>query len=559
MNLPASVLMLLVFATFKVDAKLRGARKLQSEAPCGCSGCSTVWNTLAGGHSCGARIDWLKTTQGLDENNACIKIGESEFPSECGACNPNSCIQNAPTLSPTAAQTSPPTPSLNNAPCGCSECRTTWNLLAGEYSCGDRIEWLKRTQGLDENDACIIVGESEYPSQCGGCNPNACDQNSSTLTPSASPTSQPSPSPTSQPSPAPTSQPSPTPTNQPTPLPTNASMVNTFCNCNTCTEDVWNSDADGFTCGNRIAWLRDTMGRTEEQACSSVAGEEFPIKCRGCDPNTCEGGGNTPNPPSSVKCGAAVDSSGSSNTMCQNALWTPTNDPSMHCFAYGGPGDPCHLSNNNDPNDGLDKDPSKCSGDTLYLWDEPDTQGRSYTWAGRAWNDYANRFANELRLMRQAGTKVTTPLIRAGESEFIKTNVDAFFDSCGASCRDPNSPAYIDIIAVNAFCGPWNGAPLYCRGGADFITAEVQKVTAVYNLPAYITNWSKLRTSSTDDQVDAIEAIDGFFVSGSPIERVYWFGATDYGGGSANNFLTNTIADGRSLGQLWKAKCDALN
>ena len=532
-----AILWTLLVIGSKVNAKLGGRQNLQDESPCGCSECKAVWNTLAGQFSCGDRIEWLKSSQGLSEEDACVHVAELEFPYTCGACNPNGC-----------------TPMR----CGCNDCtERVWENDADGFTCGDRITWVQNS-GLSERDACNLVAHSQFPTNCLGCSPETCGQN------------------------APTSPPTAAPTNQPTHAPTNAPTVKTFCNCQTCTEDVWNSDADGYTCGARISWVLEVMGHPEDQACHLVAGEEFPIKCRGCDPNACarEGSGvQEPKPSISVpltpvepapvprtppngnnpKCGGAVNTSGSSNTMCQNALWTPTNDPSMHCFAYGGPGDPCHLSNNNDPNDGLDKDPSKCSGDTLYLWDEPDTQGRSYTWAGRAWNDYANRFANELRLMRQAGTKVTTPLIRAGESEFIKTNVDAFFDSCGASCRDPNSPAYIDIIAVNAFCGPWNGAPLYCRGGADFITAEVQKVTAVYNLPAYITNWSKLRTSSTDDQVDAIEAIDGFFVSGSPIERVYWFGATDYGGGSANNFLTNTIADGRSLGQLWKAKCDALN
>ena len=35
------------------------------------------------------------------------------------------------------------------------------------------------------------------------------------------------------------------------------------------------------------------------------------------------------------------------------------------------------------------------------------------------------------------------------------------------------------------------------------------------------------------------QAIDAFFDEGSPVQRVYWFGATDYGGGTVNNFLTD--------------------
>jgi len=85
----------------------------------------------------------------------------------------------------------------------------------------------------------------------------------------------------------------------------------------------------------------------------------------------------------------------------------------MHCFAYGGSSDPCSLNNHNDVNDGLDKDPSLCLGDTFYLWDEPDTQGHDYTWAGEKWLLYSQRFAYELEHMKSRGTKVTSPLVRA--------------------------------------------------------------------------------------------------------------------------------------------------
>ena len=72
------------------------------------------------------------------------------------------------------------------------------------------------------------------------------------------------------------------------------------------------------------------------------------------------------------RCGAAVNA-GQQN--CDPGLYAPTGDAAMHCYAYGGPSDPCALNNNNDANDGLDKDPSACvTGDTFFLWDEPDTQ-----------------------------------------------------------------------------------------------------------------------------------------------------------------------------------------
>jgi hypothetical protein len=398
--------------------------------------------------------------------------------------------------------------------CGCAGCdESVWTTMAGDHSCGDRITWLETSRGRSEIEACSQVAESEFASDCGACDPNTC--------------------------------------NPPTP--------EIRCGCNDCTEAIWNTDAGGDTCGNRISWLQTAKGYSEEDACRLIADAEFPLQCSDCDSEKCDGKTTTLLPLNGHKCGGAVDTSSSAENECKSSLWDPTGDNSMHCFAYGGDGDPCHLSNTNDLRDGLDKDPSNCSGDTFYLWDEPDTQGKDYTWAGTTWVGYASSFRSEIISMREAGTKVTSPLIRAGGKDVIIGAVDAFFAACGSGCRDPSSPAYIDTIAVNAFCGSWNGAPLYCRGGADFILSEVTKVWDAYNLPVYITNWSRLSTSNSMDQVDAINAIDAFFVDGSPIERVYWFSATDYGGGSTHNFLTSTLNDRTTkLGELWKNKCDSL-
>ena len=162
--------------------------------------------------------------------------------------------------------------------------------------------------------------------------------------------------------------------------------------------------------------------------------------------------------------------------------------------------------------------------------------------------------------MRAAGTRVTSPLMRSGDADVIPNNVRAFFEACGAPCVDPTSPAYIDIIAINSFCGPWNGGN--CDAAVAFIVGEIGKVVEDWDVPVYITNWSYLSSDSVQDQVVALESIDGFFVDGSPVERVYWFGAQDFGGGTTNNFLTNTVtgSDGEvtTLGALWKAKCDGL-
>jgi hypothetical protein len=160
--------------------------------------------------------------------------------------------------------------------------------------------------------------------------------------------------------------------------------------------------------------------------------------------------------------------------------------------------------------------------------------------------------------MRARGVKFTSPLLKAGESGVIASNLNEFYDACGPACRNPGSPAYINVNAVNAFVGPWNTAGVEgCRDAATFITNEVK----AYNsdgLPWYITNWSRLGTTNIDDQAYAMEVIHLFFGGGSPIERIYWFGATDYGGGSSNNFLTQFTASGQTLGQVWKANCDTL-
>jgi hypothetical protein len=71
----------------------------------------------------------------------------------------------------------------------------------------------------------------------------------------------------------------------------------------------------------------------------------------------------------------------------------------MNCYVYGGEFDPCHLNYNNDVNDGVDKDPSNCSGGTFYFWDEPDAPGRSYARSGAARAGYAAKFGMELMLM----------------------------------------------------------------------------------------------------------------------------------------------------------------
>lgn len=429
---------------------------------CGCPGCNEdAFNNFAGEFKCGDRINYLQSSLGFSERDACARVAGAEFPEACGICDPDNCIEEP---------FPPPPPSRTR--CGCPECEQIWYMMAGEYTCGERIEWLQSDTSTvasgpyDELSACSKVASEEFSNECGKCDPSRCNR-SVTMAPSNAPTT--------------------ILTKEPTRSPTSTS---------------------------------------------------------------------------SQKCGGAVNASSDSSQTCQSDLWNPTGDTTMHCFAYGGRGDPCHLNNNNDPDDGRNKSPSSCFGDTFYLWDEPDTQGKSYRWAGQTWLEYSRRFSNELRALKAQGTKITSPMLTSGSEGTITRNLGEFLSSCGPACTDRSDPAYIDVIAVNSFCGDFNG-PTGCRGGASFIYKEVLNASSTFgNRPVYITNWSRLQTSDPWDQVGAINAIEEFFPSSAAsrrvVERVYWFGATDFGGNSSNNFLTQILADGKTLGELWKEKCDSL-
>lgn len=102
---------------------------------CGCPSCTpTIWNTLAGQYSCGARISWLMSGDegSLSEYDACVRVAGEEFGNgpcgklfflknnrtwcsdffshlivslhlfiSCPHCNPNVCASPPPTQTPT--------------------------------------------------------------------------------------------------------------------------------------------------------------------------------------------------------------------------------------------------------------------------------------------------------------------------------------------------------------------------------------------------------------------------------------------------------------------------
>jgi hypothetical protein len=248
---------------------------------CGCPSCTPeVLDTDADGISCGIRI--LLTGGAIED--ACTSVA-TDFPDVCGPCNPTTCRDtSSPTMSPL-----PPTPAPIPLTCGCADC--TAEVLdqdTGSISCGTRILLLQE-EGIPEEEACRSVSIA-FPI-CGvGCNPDTCD---TTGTPSLQPSETPSLAPSSGPTIMPTV----------TRNPTNSPSVAPPCGCFDCTEEVLESLAGTFTCLERIDLLQTPAGQSnsEEFSCRFV-GNEFPVVCGGCDPDSCDGRGSeapTPSPSAS--------------------------------------------------------------------------------------------------------------------------------------------------------------------------------------------------------------------------------------------------------------------
>jgi hypothetical protein len=300
---------------------------------CGCLACTyDIWDTYAGKYKCGARIEYLrdyKKDTYPTEADACARVAGVEFPDICGPyCDPATCHA-APTLPPALSPTSTPstfppsplpTPGPTKLNCGCHACTAeVLDTYAGAHKCGARINYLVTYMSNTyptEEAACARVAGVEFPGDCGPhCDPAKCDRTpapTSAPTTPAPTTSKPTPEPsTTAPSPAPTSSsttfpPTQGPTSPPSaakaaapPLSYTSSSPSSSpfgsssrCGCDAaCTDDIWDTYAGQYTCGARIAYLRDyesDIYPTEEHACARVAGKEFPAVCGpGCDPARC--------------------------------------------------------------------------------------------------------------------------------------------------------------------------------------------------------------------------------------------------------------------------------
>jgi len=120
------------------------------------------------------------------------------------------------------------------------------NRVAEGVTCKARMTWLMQAQKYSEFDACSQIAGEEYPDICGPCDPGSTGKD---------------------------------------PI----AVKHGLKNCqkpDTCTDDILNRVAEGATCKARMTWLMQVQNSSELDACSQVAGVEYPDICGPCDPGS---------------------------------------------------------------------------------------------------------------------------------------------------------------------------------------------------------------------------------------------------------------------------------
>lgn len=271
-----------------VSRQLNGDDTIGSINLCFCDGCnSQVQNTLAEGHSCGDRIQWLQANRNYTEIDACRRVARDEHPDECGACNPDSCQVQAfcgDELATSCTLEVLATDACNDSFGGC-------------HPCGERIRYLVDSKGRNSTiESCEAVGQ-QFPEECGQC--SASSSSTSTGTDSAAPTTgpttlEPSPNPTSSP---PTESPSILSSMNPTSVlarrysPGEETDGGNICRTATCTQEVLdamacNDNMGGcHSCGSRINYLVEEEFYAPSDACEIIGYTQFMSVCGGCMPD----------------------------------------------------------------------------------------------------------------------------------------------------------------------------------------------------------------------------------------------------------------------------------
>ena len=231
-----------------VSAMASSTFRPTNNAPCGCQSCTSdiLWG-LAGdsARNCQEQIGFVRVFENVTEIQACSIVARA-FPDTCGiGCDPETCDGRTIAPSPSSLPGAPSSSQVYF--CGCMEC--TLSVLAGRYSsgwapCGSTILRLQQPDegSLSREEACRVAGQRE--DICAPCNPDVCD-------------------------------------GKPTPAPGPA------CGCESCTDQVLDTDADGDTCRARIEYMQSYEGGLylEEDACRFVAEER--AVCSRCNPDTC--------------------------------------------------------------------------------------------------------------------------------------------------------------------------------------------------------------------------------------------------------------------------------
>jgi len=249
------------------------------------------------------------------------------------------------------------------------------------------------------------------------------------------------------------------------------------------------------------------------------------------------------------------------------------------CMGYGGTHPPawegktsedrdmCTLNMNNDcdhwyqdsesgqwrcaQNYGISKNPEECHGQYFFLWDEPQTQGRDAVWAATQWKAHVARWRSQLLTSRNRGLRVTSPAF-TDHGGPARQKFQDFFSAC-PECDDPSSAYYIDVLAMNqwllddAFEHPQQ---------EDWIKEETEAISSNNrNRPVVLMNFGWLGAETADQQAQIISNSRIFDPAWSGLEAVFYFAATDFGGGTRNNFLDAATSDGSSIGQALQQRC----
>jgi len=203
---------------------------------------------------------------------------------------------------------------------------------------------------------------------------------------------------------------------------------------------------------------------------------------------------------------------------------------------------------------GLGKNPDDCGGRYFFLWDEPQTQGFNAEWAAQQWKAHVDRWPSEMAALRDRGTRITSPMFSDNGGP-AQDKFQRFFHACGAGCSDPASPYFVDVLAVNQ----WLTGPSSNHAANElWIKDEVAKISSANgDRPVILGNFGWLGATSADQHAEAIRNSPVWDRSWSGLEAVFYFAATDYGGGSSHNRLSEETSSGTTLAEVLVERCRA--